>query len=64
MLYSFIASKNNHFEVNVTSTKINPGHSKVALGGGAPEIIIVEVTNLILNHASILFRSFIGKKIS
>jgi len=60
MYYSFLASKNNHFQVNITSTKIHPGHSSVVLGGGASEIVVVEVTNLILNHASILFRSFIG----
>lgn len=61
MYYSFIASKSNHFQINITSTKIHPGHSAVALGGKAPEIVIVEVTNLILNHASILFRGFIGR---
>lgn len=34
---------------------------KVELGGGVVETVVVEVTNLILNKASAIFRGIIGK---
>jgi hypothetical protein len=33
---------------------------KVELGGGVIETVAIEVTNLILNRASIIFRGIIG----
>lgn len=60
--WTFNATKSNRFEIVIPDTKIHPGKMKVTLGGQAKETVIVEVTNLILNHASILFRGFIGKQ--
>lgn len=39
--YTFTSSSTHHFNINVISTKIRPGHSKVSLGGKVPEIIAV-----------------------
>ena len=37
---------------------------KVELGGKVVETVAVEVTNLVLNKASVIFRGFISNKIS
>lgn len=53
-------TQGNRFQLAITYTKIVPGKSKVELGGGATETVAVEITNLILNKASIIFRGIIG----
>lgn len=58
--WNFTVTKNNRFFIDILQTKIQPGQSKVELGGGVKETVAVEVTNLILNRASIVFRGFIG----
>lgn len=62
--WNFTVTKNNRFFIDILQTKIQPGQSKVELGGGVKETVAVEVTNLILNRASIVFRGFIASKIS
>lgn len=58
--WNFTVTKSNRFFIDILQTKIQPGKSKVELGGGVKETVAVEITNLILNRASIVFRSFIG----
>lgn len=58
--WNFTMTKGNRFELAITNTKIRPGKSKVELGGGVTETVAVEITNLILNHASFTFRGIIG----
>lgn len=60
LYWNFTMTKGNRFELSIEQTKIHPGKSKVELGGGVSETVLVEVTNLILNHASIIFRGIIG----
>jgi hypothetical protein len=50
--------------LDITYTKIRPGSMKVELGGKVVETVAVEVTNLVLNKASVIFRGFIANKLS
>ena len=50
-------------KISIERTQLKAGHSHVSLGGGTPEIVVVEVTNLILNHASAVFRLAVGERL-
>lgn len=58
--WHFIANRDNRLQIDITYTKIKPGTMKIELGGKVVETVAVEVTNLIINKASVIFRNFIG----
>ena len=58
--WKFIVNQDSRLHIDITYTKIKPGVMKVELGGKVVETVAVEVTNLIINKASIIFRNFIG----
>jgi hypothetical protein len=62
--YAFYKSEANRLKINITSNILKTGKIKVSLGGNVKETIVIEVTNLILNKASITFRNIIANKIS
>ena len=51
----------NRFKIDVISTKLGSDEKKskisINLGGGVKETVVVEITNLILNHAKVTFQS-------
>jgi hypothetical protein len=58
--WNFTLTQASRLEIEITRTKLSPGKMKVELGGGVVETVAVEVTNLILNRASVIFRGVIG----
>ena len=59
-MVTFDIDKDYRFKIDIDGAKItnqDKRHSiKISLGGKVPETVVVEVTNLILNHAKIVFR--------
>lgn len=48
------------FEIKINKVSLKDGDVrskiKIHLGGGVPETVLVEVTDIIINHARIIFR--------
>lgn len=57
----------NRFKANIISTKLTNDEQKskikINLGGNVKETVVIEVTNLILNHAKVTFQQAITNAI-
>lgn len=63
--YTFLKDSHDRFKIEVTSSQVNSkGKMKVELGGNVKETIAVEVTNLILSEASLIWRLFLSNRIA